>query len=185
MVLMLSQERRSETWIDWFLDRTLKKLKNSKIMELPGLRTLTNHSEHFVMIKEQFRETLNIKTLKRQWEFFWRAIVWQELLLLCNVFTLWVISYALGNPMPFTICFIAYTLSKFLSMISVIPGAPGVFEGAMTLILVSFGIETGPALAAAVLTRAFTFWLPMPIGWFLYGHYMKKIAALDDKVIVS
>lgn len=185
LVFIMSQERRSENWIDWFLERTVKKLAKSKVMNLPGLRTLTNHSEHFVMIKDQFRATLSLHALRQNWKLFARACFWQELLLLCNVFTLWIISYALGAPMPFTVCFIAYTLSKFLSMISIIPGAPGVFEGAMTLILVTFGVPTGPALAAAVLTRAFTFWLPMPIGWFLYGRYMKKLAALDDKPAVS
>ena len=59
-------------------------------------------------------------------------------------------------------------------MISFIPGALGVFEGGMTLILVSFGVPAGPALAMTLLLRAFTFWFPMPVGWILYRCYLHK-----------
>ena len=104
--------------------------------------------------------------------------------LMTHVLTLYVIAHALGTPIPFWICFIAFTFSKFISMISIVPGAPGVFEGIMTLILLAFGIDKNIALAATILTRAFTFWLPMPIGWFLYGRYMKKFEQTNDKVAV-
>jgi hypothetical protein len=59
-------------------------------------------------------------------------------------------------------------------MVSFIPGALGVFEGGMTLILVSFGVSAGPALAMTLLLRAFTFWFPMPIGWILYRWYLHR-----------
>lgn len=130
--------------------------------------------DYVALINDQFRETLSFRNLRDYAGLFLLACAWQGILLLSHVVTLSVIARSLGHPIPFAACFVAFTFSKSLSMVSVVPGAPGVFEGAMTLVLISFGVDKSVALAATLLLRAFTFWLPMPIGWILYGRYMKK-----------
>jgi hypothetical protein len=134
----------------------------------------TNHAEHVAMIFDQFKETLNLGVLRRHGRAFWLAFLWQNLVLFTNVLTLYFLSFAIGYKISFLIAFITFTLTKFLSMVSFIPGALGVFEGGMTLILVSFGVSAGPALAMTLLLRAFTFWFPMPIGWILYRWYLHR-----------
>jgi len=134
----------------------------------------TNHAEHVAMIFDQFKETLNFGVLKQHGRAFWLAFLWQNLVLFTNVLTLYFLSFAIGYKISFLIAFITFTLTKFLSMVSFVPGALGVFEGGMTLILVSFGVPAGPALAMTLLLRAFTFWFPMPIGWILYRWYLHR-----------
>lgn len=128
----------------------------------------SNHTGHVAMILDQFRNTLSIGVLKQHSRAFWLAFLWQGLVLFTSVLTLYFLSFAVGYKINFSIAFITFTLTKFLSMVSFVPGALGVFEGGMTLILVSFGVPTGPALAMTLLLRAFTFWFPIPVGWILY-----------------
>ena len=171
IIVVLSQKKDHSSF-RWILDRIGAIFKKGGIAELE-------------MIKEQFHETLGWYNLKLQKWAFLQACFWQAVLLLCHVMTLYVIAISLGHPIPLVACFVAFTFSKFLSMVSIIPGAPGVFEGAMTLILISFGVDKSVALAATLLTRAFTFWLPMPIGWLLYGRYLRKFEQQEDKLVVS
>lgn len=134
----------------------------------------SNHAGHVVMIFDQFKQTLNISELKKRAWPFWLAFFWQCMILLANIVTLYFLSFAVDFKISFAIAFITFTLTKFLSMVSFIPGALGVFEGGMTLILVSFGVPAQPAFAMTLLLRAFTFWFPMPIGWILYRWYIHR-----------
>jgi len=153
---------------DYFEQRDKKKIKNGEASN--G----SNHTSHVLMIYEQFKSTFNISVLKKHKKAFWLAFLWQAMVLFANVLTLYFLSYAIGSRIDFFVAFIAFTLTKFLSMISFIPGALGVFEGGMTLILVSFGIPANPAFAMTMLLRAFSFWFPMPVGWILYRWYIHK-----------
>lgn len=185
VIIWLSQKRSRNSRIHWLFDRATHYVKKSSLMQMPGLRMINDHSDHLTMIKDQFKATLGWDNLRKNYAFFVIAVWWQMVHLMTHVVTLLIISYALEAPIPFWICFISFTFSKFISMISIVPGAPGVFEGVMTLILLALGIDADIALAATILTRAFTFWLPMPIGWFLYHRYMKKFEHANDKTAVS
>ncbi len=133
-----------------------------------------NHAEHVAIIFDQFKSTLNLGVLRRHGRAFGLAFLWQTLVLFVSVLTLYFLSFAIDYKISFSVAFVTFTLTKFLSMVSFVPGALGVFEGGMTLILVSFGVPAGPALAMTLLLRAFTFWFPMPVGWILYRYYSHK-----------
>lgn len=133
-----------------------------------------NGASYTAIVIDQFKSTLSIEALKKHKGAFWGAYFWQLMVLLLDVLTLYFISIAIGHKIPFSLAFIVFTLTQFLSMISFIPGALGIFEGGMTLILVSFGVHAEPAFAMTLLLRAFTFWFPMPIGWILYRLYIHR-----------
>jgi hypothetical protein len=147
--------------------------KRNKKREKKGEKT-SNHAGHVAMIFDQFKSTLNIGVLKQHSRAFWLAFLWQNLVLFANVLTLYFLSFAIDCKISFSVAFITFILTKFLSMVAFVPGALGVFEGGMMLILVSFGVPAGPALAMTLLLRAFTFWFPMPVGWILYRWYLHK-----------
>ncbi|MBI2669977.1 MAG: flippase-like domain-containing protein [Candidatus Yanofskybacteria bacterium] len=133
-----------------------------------------DHASHVAMIIDQFKETFNFGELKKRARPFWLAFFWQNMILLASVFTLYFLSFALDSKISFSVAFITFTLTKFLSMVAFVPGGLGVFEGGMTLILISFGVPAQPAFAMTLLLRAFTFWLPMPVGWILYRWYTHR-----------
>ncbi|MBI2063706.1 MAG: flippase-like domain-containing protein [Candidatus Yanofskybacteria bacterium] len=133
-----------------------------------------NHAGHIAMIIDQFKGTFNIGELRKRARPFWLAFFWQNMILLASVFTLYFLSFALDSKISFSVAFITFTLTKFLSMVAFVPGGLGVFEGGMTLILISLGVPAQPAFAMTLLLRAFTFWLPMPVGWILYRWYIHR-----------
>ena len=147
--------------------------KNGEAANVAGNGT-NNHTSHVAMIFDQFKQTLNIGELKKRARPFWLAFFWQCMILLASIFTLYFLSFAVDSKISFAVAFITFTLTKFLSMVSFIPGALGVFEGGMTLILISFGVPAEPAFAMTLLLRAFSFWFPMPVGWILYRWILHR-----------
>ena len=167
-VFFLTQRRKRSKlakWITNWLHRrfeTKRKLKDKKIID---------HGEHVEIIFDQFKNSINFRMLQKKAKNFWMAFFWQCMIMLAHIATLYFISFAIGHPIGFRLAFIVFSLVKFIGMVAFVPGALGVFEGSMTLILISFGVAAGPALAMTLLLRAFTFWFPMPIGWALYRWY--------------
>lgn len=177
---LIQRRKRSKItkWIINWLHRHFEKKNSLKA------RGSIEHDSHTEMFFDQFKSSLSIKTLEKKAKDFWMAFFWQCMILLAHVVTLYFISFAIGHPIGFRLAFIVFSLVKFIAMIAFVPGALGVFEGSMTLILISFGVPAGPAFAMTLVLRAFTFWFPMPIGWILYRWYFLqyKLDNLYDKL---
>jgi Mg2+-importing ATPase len=80
--------------------------------------------------------------------------------------TLWIMLWALGlevNPAP---VFASFMLSTLARTLGVVPGL-GVFEAVSVATLKLIGVQVTAALAATLLFRFFTFWLPMAPGLIL------------------
>lgn len=166
--LFLASQKRERGYITrWIISRLDKYFDKDK------QNGKTTRSEHVAMIFDEIRVTLNLKNLRNRVWIFTRANIWQMAILMMDVLALYFISYAIGQPISFYLAFIVFTLTKFISLASFIPGALGIFEAGMVLILLSFHVPANSALAMTVLLRAFTFWLPMPIGWLLLRRYSK------------
>ena len=159
------QKKRRGGILRWVLG----KLHN--YFEENGRGKKTSHKSHILELFEAVRHILTLKELKKHQTDFYSASIWQGMVLLVNVFTLYFVCYAVGSPLDFSSAFIIFTLTRFVSMVSFIPGAFGIFEGSMVFILTTFALPFEIALAATLLFRAFSFWLPIPIGWVLYRHY--------------
>ena len=167
-IFFLIQRRKRSgiaRWVTNWLHRHFEKREKLKDSEA------TDHSKHVETIFDQFRDSLKIKTLRRKERSFWMAFFWQCMIIFAHITTLYFISFAIGHPIGFRLAFIVFSLVRFISSIAFVPGSLGIFEGSMTLILISFGVPAGPALAMTLLLRAFTFWFPMPVGWALYRWY--------------
>ena len=167
-VFFLIQRRKRSGVARWIINWLHRHFENKRKLKDEDA---IDHSKHIETIFNQFRDSLKIKTLKRRERSFQMAFFWQCMIMLAHITTLYFISFAIGHPIGFRLAFIVFSLVRFISLVSFVPGSIGVFEGSMTLILISFGIPAGPALAMTLLLRAFTFWFPMPIGWMLYRWY--------------
>lgn len=170
-LFLLLQKRGRGRIARWLIGKFHRYFENKK----------TKHEEsgvtaagHMAMIVDQFKGTFSLRALKAHARPFWRAYLWQNLVLLLDVLTLYFVAFAIGHKISFNVAFVAFTFTQMISMLSFIPGALGVYEGGMTLILVWFGVPGQIAFASTLLLRAFTFWLPMPIGWILYRWYSHK-----------
>ena len=116
-VFFLIQRRKRSgitRWVTNWLHRHFerkRKLKNEDVID---------RSKRVEEILDQFRSSLKIKTLEKKAKNFWMAFFWQCMILLANVVTLYFLSFAIDSKISFAVAFIAFSLTKFLSMISLI-----------------------------------------------------------------
>jgi uncharacterized protein (TIRG00374 family) len=89
---------------------------------------------------------------------------------LLDAATLWVLLVSLGStPSPADV-FASFMVSNVVRTVSFVPGGLGTFEGALLLMLRESRVPVETALAAALLFRGLTFFLPMLPGlWFSHS----------------
>jgi uncharacterized membrane protein YbhN (UPF0104 family) len=88
----------------------------------------------------------------------------QVAIFLLDAGTLWVMLFALGlsiHPAPVFASFMMSTLARTLGPV---PGGLGVFEAASVATLKLVGVPIAAGLAATLLFRGFSYWLPMLPG---------------------
>jgi len=81
--------------------------------------------------------------------------------------TLWVMLLALGLAVNPALVFASFMLSTLARTLGVVPGGLGVFEAVSVTTLKLIGVPVAAGLAATLLFRVFTFWLPMLPGLIL------------------
>jgi glycosyltransferase 2 family protein len=81
--------------------------------------------------------------------------------------TLWLMFQALGHPTGFLHCLAAFMMASMAGTIGLIPLGLGTFETTCVATLAVLGCPLEPALAATLLLRGFTMWLPMLPGMWL------------------
>jgi uncharacterized protein (TIRG00374 family) len=91
----------------------------------------------------------------------------QASVLVLDALTLWVIFYALGEPVSFLTVFVAFVMASVVATIGLVPLGLGTFEASSVAMLSLLGVEVEVALAATLLLRGLTFWLPMVPGVWL------------------
>lgn len=92
-----------------------------------------------------------------------------------ELLTLYVVYVAYGSFVNIGAVIIAYALANFAGLIAILPGGIGVYEGLMTLVMVSAGVPAGLAISATVMYRVLNMILSLPIGYFYYHKALSKI----------
>lgn len=93
--------------------------------------------------------------------------LFQLMIVLLDAATVWVLIRSLGETASPTGVFASFMVSTLLRTLSFVPGGLGAFEAASVLTLNVAGVPVAVALAATLLFRLFTFWLPMAPGLIL------------------
>jgi putative heme transporter len=71
---------------------------------------------------------------------------------------------AVRAPVPWQGLLLAYCGGQLAVNLPITPGGLGVVEGSLTLALVFLGGGKAPTIAAVLLYRLFSFWIPLPVG---------------------
>jgi uncharacterized membrane protein YbhN (UPF0104 family) len=91
----------------------------------------------------------------------------QLMIFLLDTLTLWAAFRALAAPVDFWIAFTAFVSASMAATIGPIPLGLGTFEAACVAVLGTLGVGVENALAATLLLRGLSFWLPMIPGLLL------------------
>jgi uncharacterized membrane protein YbhN (UPF0104 family) len=84
-----------------------------------------------------------------------------------DALTLWVVFRALGDTPAIWIPFVSFIMASMAATLGPIPLGLGTFEAACVGMLSLLGVAIEAALAATLLLRGLTFWLPMVPGLWL------------------
>ncbi len=104
---------------------------------------------------------------------FVQVTLFQATIFLLDAATLWAMLYALGNSVSLLLAFPCFVLASIVAMLSLIPLGIGSFEAACVGLLIMLGIMPETALAATLLLRGFTLWLPMIPGLMLTRRILR------------
>ena len=81
--------------------------------------------------------------------------------------TLWLVLRALGDSPAIWVAFVSFIMASMAATLGPIPLGLGTFEAACVGMLSLLGVAIEAALAATLLLRGLTFWLPMVPGLWL------------------
>jgi len=120
-------------------------------------------------------KTIPFGGIKNPWRVYREhpLLVFVTILFHCCVFlsdsiTLFALFQGLGVEITFLSVFVGFVLTKIISLLPFLPGSLILFEGSMTLLYVRFGVPFAVAAVVTILYRVLSFWLPIPVGFFLY-----------------
>ena len=92
-----------------------------------------------------------------------------------QIAVLWAAFHAFGHAPPLAVLVQAFFLGMLGNLLPM-PGGVGGVEGGMIGAYAAFGVDTGLAVVAVLVYRAFTFWLPLIPGVIAYFHLRQTVA---------
>ena len=96
-----------------------------------------------------------------------QTVALQLAIFVFDAMTLWLAFKAIGEIPPLWVVFVSFIVASMVATIGPIPVGLGTFEAASVGMLSLLGVSVEAALAATLLLRALTFWLPMLPGIWL------------------
>jgi len=99
-----------------------------------------------------------------------QATALQFSIVVLDAATLDAMLRAIGHPLHPAAVFASFTMVSVIAILSILPGRLVLFEGGAVAILRWLGVPVEAGLAAALLLRAWTFWLPMAPGMWIAHH---------------
>lgn len=91
--------------------------------------------------------------------------------------TLYAVVRALGLTIPPSVALVSFVFASVVATLAWVPGGLGTFEGTCVAVLHGHGLGIEAALAATLLLRGLTFWLPMLPGLWLARREVTRVAS--------
>ncbi len=114
------------------------------------------------------RELIDAPTrLLRSPRLLLQTVALQLAIFVFDALTLWLAFNAIGEVPPLWVVFVSFIIASMVATIGPIPVGLGTFEATSVGMLSLLGVSVEAALAATLLLRALTFWLPMLPGIWL------------------
>ena len=141
----------------------IRLIQKEAIVEDKGDRFLSEYNDGFRrMIKSKRQMLLSLLSSLGDW--------------CCSVAILWTVLFALNANTSVWVVVITVSIGRMIQMTPIaIPGMIGIYETAITTVLVLFAVPVSIAASAAILSRIVTVWLELPITGVAAYHYGFKL----------
>lgn len=110
-----------------------------------------------------------IQDLAQQPELVRRGVLWAAANWILDAACLWVLLYAVGEPMNPINLIVAYGVVSVVASVPLTPGGLGVVEFSLPALLKTFGVPLTEATFAVLAWRLIQFWMPIPVGGLSYA----------------
>jgi uncharacterized protein (TIRG00374 family) len=142
-----------------------------KINKIGFIRRQLKKYEAMLDGSEVDRSENLLHTIVAKKRLFIQAILCGIGIVVCDSLTIFALFLGFDVQVNFIIVIAGYMLTQIITLIPILPGALLVFEGGMTFFFTHLGIPLEAAATVTLLYRCLSFWLPIPLGFFL----LKKI----------
>ena len=105
-------------------------------------------------------------------------MAWQTAIFLLDAATIWVLIRSLGATASAGAVFASFMISSVFRTVGIVPGGLGIFEATSVLTLNMMGVAIPIGLAATLLFRGLSFWLPMLPGLWITRRITAGAAAV-------
>lgn len=90
------------------------------------------------------------------------------------VVALWASAHALGADLGLAQAAVVYLAGAAVGSVVPTPGGLGALELAFSTGLTATGMPGAVAVSSVLIYRLFTFWLPLPLGWWAFRHLDRR-----------
>ncbi len=101
-------------------------------------------------------------------------LVWGLVANLTEVLTVYAVYIAFGKFVNIGAVTIAYAVSNFAGLVSVLPGGIGIYEALMTGTLVAAGVPAALSLPVTVMYRILSALIQLPPGYYYYHKFLNR-----------
>ncbi len=132
-------------------------------------KKLTKDIENYVDAFKEYEQDA-----RREWRQVFFGIMGAFIYFLSNIATLAFSFAAFGEWVSLPLLTFAYTASLLLGIITLAPAGIGATEATLILIFAQAQIDPAVSLAAILVFRLITFWIPIPAGAISYASLKRK-----------
>lgn len=177
-VYIISSEKRIKSFVRW-LPKAINSVAN---IFRSHRRDIINISKVENTLEDMHRDYM---VLSSDWRQLKKPFFWALAVNICEVSTIYAAYMAFGSFINPGGLIIAYAVANFAGLIAVLPGGIGVYEGLMTAVMASTGVDKALALSATVVYRVITMVIGLPIGYFYYHRNLnnQQISEFEEKQI--
>ncbi len=137
-------------------------LKKGHLININSIETL------FGDLHQDYRHVRsNWKDLR--WPFLWTMTM--NLTELTTIYVVYLSFASIVNPGAIII---AYAVANVAGLVAVLPGGVGIYEGLMTGVMATAGVQEALALSATVVYRVVNMGIFLPIGYIFYRRALKS-----------
>ena len=111
--------------------------------------------------------------VKNNWKDLRRPFFWTMSMNFTEILTIFIVYLSFSELVNPGAIIISYAVANVAGLVAVLPGGVGIYEGLMTAVMASAGVNRALALSATVVYRVFNMGLFLPIGYFFYQRALK------------
>lgn len=114
-----------------------------------------------------------------------QGITYDISFIICDILTIFALFHGLGIQSGFITVTACYILTQIITILPISPGSLLIYEGSMSFFFKQLELPLEASITVTLLYRCLSFWIPIPLGYLLYGKLNRSTINSTSKMIAS